>query len=145
MALLLICGSGVVKRSSSDKDTRHTFIRGVGSDSSELDHVLCVCACVCVWVCYMPPVCSWVCSCLVLSCCLSHFFFSWPFHYPRGSLPGLPGTARPSWREMPAANYTQVDGAHTQTCAHGCVCLLVTLFIFVTILSRNPTSVLAHF
>ena len=144
MALLLICGSGVVKRSSSDKDTRHTFIRGVGSDSSELDHVLCVCVRVCVSLLHAP--------CVFLGVFLFGFvmllvslFFSWPVHYSRGSLPGLPGTARPSWREMPASNYTQVDGAHTQTCAHGCVCLLVTLFIFVTVLSRNPTSVLAHF
>ena len=74
MALLLICGSGVVKRSSSDKDTRHTFIRGVGSDSSELDHVLCVCACVCEFVtcplCVLGCVLVWFCH----VACLTFFF-----------------------------------------------------------------------
>lgn len=75
---------------------------------------------------------------------LSHWEY-WEVHYPWGlapsQIPSLPGTARPSWREMPAANYTQVDRMHRELCVHICVCLPVTLFFFVTVFITNSKVV----
>lgn len=55
--------------------------------------------------------------------CLTGNF--WEVHYPWGlapsQIPSLTGTAQPSWREMPAANYTQVERARGEECAHLCL------------------------
>lgn len=79
--------------------------------------------------------------CPVLCCLTGNFGKLFSQGLCPSQIPSLLGTAQPSWREMPVANYTQVDWLHRKY-AHICVCLPVTLFVFVTVFIRNPKRLL---
>lgn len=146
-ALLLICGSAIVKFSSSCTDKHHHHSWAFISGCFHQNRMVCGSyeALACVGSMCEPVTCSvWpllygrlddprksppvLCSTASwrlchYTCCLTETFCgsSLPMGLAPSQIPSLPGTAQPSWREMPAANYTQVDRAHRGVCAHLCL------------------------
>lgn len=99
-----------------------------------------------VWLPQQPTVVAWCC----VPCRLVHFVLyvislgilgsSFPMGLSPSQIPSLLGTAQPSWREMPAANYTQVDRAHKKVC-ETFVFVFLWLLVFVIVFIRDPKKI----
>lgn len=137
MPLLLVCGLVFIDFSSSSTNTPSSFL-GV-CRAAQITRGISVCG-VCLWACHTLPHCHvtpavWlsrgpgvVALCCVprrlVNCTVMHVLWLgilgslFPLRFSHSQIPSLPGTAQPSWREMPAANCTQVDGEHREVCVH---------------------------